>query len=306
MNTRWATIIIIVLLLVFVGYIVVDITVKQEEPVPAKTNSEVPVSEDNWVTKSTFLPEKGKLNSVAVSAVGNIVLGGELFIVYYDRKFNQIWEFKPDKPVTALTVSGDNIYAAIQNVILVLNSKREKIDEWGPFESDAFITSVSANERLLVFGDASNKKVFVLDLKGVMKTIIGGPEDPFILPSLYFDVAIDSEDNIFVANTGKRRIEKRKADGTLVSYFGEAGTDKNAFCGCCNPAHFILIPGGFVTAEKGINRIKVLNDKGEFTEFVNSVNRFVPSLPLDIASADGKTIYGANPADSKVYVFERK
>jgi hypothetical protein len=43
-----------------------------------------------------------------------------------------------------------------------------------------------------------------------------------------------------------------------------------------------------------------------FVEFVSSVNNFVPPLPLDIASLDGKVIYGANPADSKLYVFRRK
>ena len=98
----------------------------------------------------------------------------------------------------------------------------------------------------------------------------------------------------------------RSINGTLLGYFGEPGTAPGAFCGCCNPAHFALVPGGFVTAEKGINRIKRLNEKGEFTEFVSSVNDFLAPLPLDIATADGVTIYGANPADDKVYVFVRK
>jgi hypothetical protein len=78
------------------------------------------------------------------------------------------------------------------------------------------------------------------------------------------------------------------------------------FCGCCAPAHFALIPQGFVTAEKGINRIKILNTKGEFVEFVNSKNSFIKSVPLDLASADGITIYGVYPGDSKLYVFNRK
>ncbi|MBG0860262.1 MAG: hypothetical protein IQL11_12220, partial [Bacteroidales bacterium] len=64
--------------------------------------------------------------------------------------------------------------------------------------------------------------------------------------------------------------------------------------------------GGFVTAEKGINRIKILDQLGVFVEFVSSVNNFVPPLPLDIASLDGSLIYGANPADSKLYIFQRK
>jgi hypothetical protein len=60
-----------------------------------------------------------------------------------------------------------------------------------------------------------------------------------------------------------------------------------------------------VTAEKGINRIKILNNKGDFVEFVNSKNNFIKSVPLDLASADGVTIYGAYPGDSKLYVFNR-
>jgi hypothetical protein len=30
------------------------------------------------------------------------------------------------------------------------------------------------------------------------------------------------------------------------------------------------------------------------------------SIPLDLASLDGTTIYAANPADSKLYIFKRK
>jgi hypothetical protein len=306
MNKRWATVTIIVLLLVFVGYIVVDLTLRQETSQGTTVIADTTVNEDMWFAERIFEPGKGQLNALSVTNNGRIILGGELYIAFYDQDFNLQWEYKPEMPVTALTEFGDHIYAAIQNIILVLNMKGEKLDEWGPFETNAHITSLAANEKWVAFADAANKKVFVLDREGVMKTIIGKPEDPFILPSFYFDIAFDSEDNLFVANTGNRRIEKRKIDGTLLSYFGEAGTDKSAFCGCCNPSHFILIPGGFVTAEKGINRIKILNGKGEFMEFVSSANRFVPALPLDIASQDGKVIYGANPADSKVYVFKRK
>ena len=119
-------------------------------------------------------------------------------------------------------------------------------------------------------------------------------------------MALDSDNILFVANTGHRRVETRSVQGQFKSCFGEPGTSPGAFCGCCNPAHFIVTPDGFVTAEKGINRIKILNRTGEFVEFVSSKNKFVPSVPLDLASADGMTIYAVNPADSKLYVFTRK
>jgi hypothetical protein len=52
--------------------------------------------------------------------------------------------------------------------------------------------------------------------------------------------------------------------------------------------------------------IVILDEKGEFVEFVSADNNFTASIPLDIASPDGKTIYAANPADSKLYVFKRR
>jgi hypothetical protein len=147
--------------------------------------------------------------------------------------------------------------------------------------------------------------VVILDKKGGVTKLIGQNDGQFILPSPYFDVALDTENNLFVANTGHRRIETRSAGGQLIKSIGEPGLAPGAFCGCCNPAHFILFPGGFVTSEKGINRIKILSNSGEFVEFVSSVNKFTPSIPLDLASADGVIIYAANPADSRLYRFSR-
>jgi hypothetical protein len=306
MNKKWVTVTIIVLLLVFIGYIIIDVALKKEIPERSSIISEASGVSDKWIVTKIFEPGKGQLSAVTASGTGNIILGGEPFIACYDSGFNLLWEYKTVMPVTALAVSGNNVYAAVQEIILVLNVNGEKIEEWGPFENNSMITSLAANETYVAIADAANKTVFILDKQGVVKSLIGKTEAPFIIPSLYFDVALGSDNILYAANTGNRRIEKRDIDGTILDYFGEPGTDPGAFCGCCNPAHFTLIPGGFVTAEKGINRMKILNNKGEFVEFVSSVNNFVPPLPLDISSADGSIIYGANPADSKVYVFKRR
>jgi DNA-binding beta-propeller fold protein YncE len=261
---------------------------------------------DQWVVTNVFEPGKGQLNAVAVSADNKIFLGGEPFIVSYDSAFKLLWEYETSMPVTALAVSGERVYAAVREIIIVLNKKGEKLEEWGPFESNSMITSLSANEKYVVFADAANRTIFILDKEGVPEKLIGKSEEPFIIPSFYFDVALSSDNKLYVANTGNKRIETRDLDGKILDYFGESGTGPQSFCGCCNPAHFAVIPGGFITAEKGINRIKLLDNNGEFVELVSSVNDFVPPLPLDIASPDGKIIYGANPADSKLYVFKRR
>jgi DNA-binding beta-propeller fold protein YncE len=191
-------------------------------------------------------------------------------------------------------------------LIIVLDNTGKIIDEWGPFEDNAIITSVSAGNSSIVFADAGNKILVILDKQGGMKKMIGQNDGQFVIPSPYFDVAVDSAGLIYVANTGHRRIETRGNDGAIISYFGEPGTAPDSFCGCCNPAHFAKIKTGYITAEKGLNRIKILGESGEFKEFVSSKNDFAPSVPLDIASYDGKTIYAANPFDSKLYIFKRK
>ena len=306
MNRKWATITIIILLLVFIGYMVFDVALRKETPRSSPSASEASGPADQWIVTKVFEPTEGQLNAVATSENGNIFLGGEPFVACYDSDFKPVWEYKTEMPVTALAASEINLYAAVQGTILVLNLKGEKVDEWGPFEENSMITSLSVNDKYVAFADAANKTVFVLDKKGIVKSLIGNSEVPFIIPSPYFDIALGADNIIYIANTGNRRIERRNIEGKLLDFFGEPGTDPDAFCGCCNPAHFALIPGGFVTAEKGINRIKILSTDGKFIEFVSSVNDFIPPLPLDIASPDGKVIYGANPADSKLYVFERR
>jgi hypothetical protein len=306
MNKKLANTAILVLLLILTGYIVID-KILNKKSAPSSTGELTPSSvSDQWIIKKVFEPGKGQLNAVAISADYQVFLGGEPFIACYDSTFKLLWEYETGMPVTALTVSGDSVYAAIQEIIIVLNKKGEKLEEWGPFENNSMITSLSANETNVAFADAANRTIFILDKEGIAKKLIGKSEDPFIIPSFYFDVALGSDNKIFIANTGNKRIEIRNMEGKILSFFGESGTGPESFCGCCNPAHFAIIPGGFVTAEKGINRIKILDDSGEYVESVSSVNDFVPPLPLDIASPDGKIIYGANPADSKLYVFKRK
>ncbi len=306
MNKKWSSVTIIALLVVFIGYIVFDTVLKKETPQINKEIKQVQSPSDSWIIDRVFNPGKGQLNAIAITSDGKILLGGETFIACYDSELNPLWEYKAEMPVTALTVSGDNVYAAVQAMILVLNLKGEKTADWGPFEDNSIITSLSANETYVAFADAANKTVFVLDKTGVLKSMIGRSDEAFIIPSLYFDIALDSQSNLYVVNPGNRRIEKRTTDGKPINFFGRPGIEPGSFCGCCNPAHFALMPGGFVTAEKGINRIKILDEKGEFVEFVSSMNKFIPALPLDVATFEGRIIYGANPADSQLYVFKRK
>ena len=306
MKKKLAAFFSVLVILVFIGYIIIDSVLpegfgRKEDKTVVRDSYP-----DLWKISRELKVEQGSLKAVTVSNNGNIYLGGDSFISCYDNDFNLLWNLKSPYPVSSLSNYGDTIFAATMEKILIISSAGEIKNEWGPFEDNAIITSISSDRSEVAFADAGNRIVFVLDKSGGVKTMIGQNEGQFIVPSPYFDLALGPDNTLFVANTGHRRIETRTMEGELKSYFGEPGTAPGAFCGCCNPAHFAVIPEGFVTAEKGINRIKILDKTGKFIEYVSSKNKFTASVPLDLASTDGKSIYAANPADSKLYIFTRK
>jgi hypothetical protein len=306
MNKKYYLYLSLLIIIVFIVYMIIDSLQPDRNSDTTSVKSDYEQSEDMWKISDEFRVTEGKLKAVSVSPAGRIFLGGDSFISCYDKDMKLIWNLKTPSPVTSLSVYGDTIFASSQELVFIVNKQGEMKNEWGPFEDSCIITSISSNRSFVSLADAGNKMILILDKGGEVKKIIGQKDGQFIVPSPYFDVALADDNTLFVANTGHRRVEKRNIQGDLKSYFGEPGLAQDAFCGCCNPSHFILIPGGFVTSEKGINRIKILNDKGEFVELISSKNNFTPSVPLNLASADGKTIYAANPADSKLYVFVRK
>jgi hypothetical protein len=305
MNKKLIPVLSVLVIVVFIGYIIFDVTkTTGSDKVEIKTAGKIDIP-DAWTITTDYKVSEGTLEAVSASP-GKIYLGGDSFVSCYDSDLKLIWNLKTPAPVTSLSNSGDSIFASTRDQILIINSTGKMLGDWGPFEDSSMITSVTANRKYVAFADAGTKMVFILDKGGEVKKMIGQGDKQFVIPSPYFEVALDRDNNLFTANTGKHRVETRNINGDILSYFGAPGTEPGYFCGCCAPPHFILIPDGFVTAEKGINRIKILNKKGEFVEFVNSHNNFIKSVPLDLASVDGKTIYAAYPAESKLYVFNRK
>lgn len=304
MNKKLTAFLALLIILAFMGYIIYDasnIKIKKSEQAASQETSYY----DRWEVVRKIDLTGGKTSSVAVSDDGTVFLAGNSFIRSLNTDLSEKWNLKTDSKITSLAVSGDTIFASTAGTILLASTGGKLIAEWGPYEDNSLITSVTAGKDVIAFADAGSKKVFLLKKNGELKTMIGQSDEKFLIPSPYFDVAL-SGSTLFIANTGNHRIEKWTTDGKKIAEFGEPGTAPGKFCGCCNPAHFALIPQGIVTAEKGLNRIKIMGPEGEFIEFVSSNNNFVPSVPLDVASADGKTIYAINSADSTLYLFKRK
>lgn len=305
-NSKYYTVFSLIIILAFMGYIILDTISPDKEnsasDIKNKTSNNPP---DKWQVQFEIYIRSG-LKSVAVSESGEIFLGGESFVSCYNKELKEKWTLEITENITAVSVYGDTVYACSAESVFLLDRKGKVLGDWGPYEANCLITSVSANKNYVAVADASNKIVFIIRKDGEVSSMVGHFGEKLHIPSPYFDVCLTDDNKLLMANTGMFRIETRTIEGKMQSAFGVSGIEYDNFCGCCNPAHFSVIPQGYVTAEKGLNRIKILDSEGYFVEFVSSANNFTASVPLDIASADGKTIYGANPADSKLYVFTRK
>ncbi len=78
------------------------------------------------------------------------------------------------------------------------------------------------------------------------------------------------------------------------------------FFGCCNPAHFaVLSDGRFVTAEKGLPRIKIYSPQGKFECVVAGQEQF-PSIAADLAVDNHDRILVLDSNKSRILVFEPK
>ncbi|MBC8320875.1 MAG: hypothetical protein H8E34_09150 [Bacteroidetes bacterium] len=308
MNKKIATYFSLAVIILFIAYIVYDTTTgKQVNKLLVNAKESAEAHKPAWTIAETLTIPTGKLVAVAIGDNNTIIVGGEDFLASYNlADLSLRWNITAEKSIIALSVFGDTIYAATEETVSLFNLDGNFIEEWGPYDDGSFITSITSNNNYIAFADAGNKMVFVLNKDGSLKYFFGQPRNQFIVPSPYFDVAFFGDDTLAVANPGKRKIEFRTISGEIISSFGEEGIELKDFCGCCNPAHFAFLPDGkIVTAEKGINRIKVLDKKGELIELVEQSALFKPSFPLDIAISKESKIYAANGADSILYIFIR-
>jgi sugar lactone lactonase YvrE len=110
--------------------------------------------------------------------------------------------------------------------------------------------------------------------------------DGLLVPSAHLDVAVDANGLVWIANPGRHRLEAYSPDGTLHRYWGAAGGAIDAFHGCCNPADFLLLAdGSFITAEKGLARVKRYDADGILESVITSPTDFSESpRGLDVAA----------------------
>jgi hypothetical protein len=145
MNKKLMTFLSVLVIVVFIGYIIFDIIRPAGSKSPTKAIEYVKPLPDAWKISRELKVEEGALKAVSVSSTGRVFLGGDSFVNCYDKDMKLIWTIETPVPVTSLYVSSDTLFASSMELLFIISPEGKIINEWGPYESNCIITSITAN-----------------------------------------------------------------------------------------------------------------------------------------------------------------
>ena len=216
------------------------------------------------------------VRNIAAGAENRIYVAGDRAVLVFSAEGQQQATIPLGGEPSCLAVGGADhatpgrIYVGVEQRIELFEPDGRSAGSWEIGNENNRLTSIAVAKQDIFVADAANRLVLRFDVTGKHLGTIGTPDPArdmpgFVVPSAFFDVAVDAEELLHVANPGRLRIETLAFDGQLQSFWGQASPGLADFFGCCNPSQFALLPTGqFVTSEKGIPRGKIYSASGKF------------------------------------------
>ncbi len=257
----------------------------------------------------------GESRAIALDSGGRMYIAGDSVIRILSNTGNPERAIELSGHPQCLTVTEDGkIYVGMEDHVEVYDADGSRLASWEPLGDETVLTSIAEHKGNVFVADAGHRIVLHYDTAG---TLIGhiGEKDPdrnipgFFIPSPHFDLAVSRDGLLRVVDPGRNRIEAYTLDGDLEFWWGKRSNDIDGFCGCCNPVNFALLPnGGFVTAEKGLERVKVYDSDGGFVGVVAGPAELGKTSQLKICDTPeecrGRALDVAAGADGRVYVLD--
>ncbi|MBM4152215.1 MAG: hypothetical protein FJ220_01655 [Kiritimatiellaceae bacterium] len=263
----------------------------------------------HYVEAESLIPTPEKLSALTIGIDGTIYIGGLNAIETFPERDKIALDGLP----TCLAIDDDGVlFVGFQDRFTVLSQDRKPVFTKSP-GTNTYITSIAVDDTWIYVADAGNRCVLRYSKTGADELEIGAKDEKtgargFYVPSPFFDLDIGTDGSLWVVNPGYHAFENYTSDGRLISSWEKSGFHIEGFCGCCNPSHFALMPdGSFVTAEKGLPRIKIHNLDGSLRCVVAAPAQFDDGTTgLDVAVDSQGVIYVLDPVRRKVRLFKGK
>jgi len=204
------------------------------------------------------------------------------------------------------------LYIGMEEHVEVFDPKGEHVGVWSPPANEAYFTSITTTDAEVWVADRGNRLVWRYDLNGKLLTPVGKSakargEAEFAVTDRYFDLAAGHDDLVYIVNPRLLRVEGYDARrGDRETVWGKGSPAVADFFGCCNPAHLAVLPDGdFVTAEKGIPRVKIYSHQGQFKTVVVGPPQLTET-PAGVAGDRRGRVLVLDAKAAKVRVFENE
>lgn len=256
------------------------------------------------------------VRAVAVGPADRIYVGGDQAIHVFDSTGKKQQQIALDDQPRCLAVGNKEhavpgrIFVGMKQRVEVVNPADTKTEKWEPL-NNAWVTSIAVADQDVFVADVGNRIVWHFDTGGKLLGRIGGPDPArkipgFAITSPYFDLAVGPDGLLRVVNPRLLRIEAYTFSGDLEAFWGNGSPAVDGFFGCCNPAHFAILPDGrFVTAEKGVHRVKIYSPQGKFVCVVAGPEQ-VSGAIADVAVDSAGRVLILDYAAKSVRIFEHK
>lgn len=317
MKPKYILLLSIILLLIVVGFMVVDLFLSRgpnpNNPYEYDMSSlkQTDTSLICYEELSVIKPETDHLYGIALDIDDRLFVAGSSKILIYskDGSFMDSIHLEDNAYCLAVAESG-LIYLGMADHVEVYNVQGDRQQIWESKGDLAIFTSIAVNENSVFVADAGNKIVYHYDLNGQLQNKIGEKDiekgiSGYIIPSGYFDLLIGRNNELWVVNPGMHQFESYRPDGTLISSWQRVSMQLDGFSGCCNPSHIAMLSdGSFVTSEKGIERVKIHLQTGDFKCVVAGPDEFIAgTTDLDLAVNSEDQIYISDPKKGLIRIF---
>ncbi len=242
--------------------------------------------------------------AIAVDGEGQLYIAGDKSIKIFDPDGGLADSLSFETEPTALCVDGSELYICMKDFVRVYDLQTGTYEDWADQgdKDRAYFTSTAVDKDNVFVADAGGRIVLRYNKSGQLVNEIGRKNPQrnipgFSIPSPHFDLSVADDGLLRVVNPGRHRIEAYTYRGDLEFYWGGYSTEVEGFCGCCNPVNFaILDDGRFVTAEKGLTRIKIYDIDGNFESVVAG--------PEQLLNSDDGYKLSEFPEDAKKTLFD--
>ncbi|WP_321516052.1 hypothetical protein [Marinifilum fragile] len=310
----------VVLLIVLIAFMAKDLfktgEVSQENVYEYDLNSLRHVDESKISHKESkqIKIDADEIHTIAVDQDDNIYVGTDKNVLVLNSEGNQINSLKLRQAASCITVmENGNILVGMSNRIDIRKPDGSLRNSFVVKGDRTYITSIAVQDTNVFIADAGQKIIHHYSIDGIKIKEIGEENQAegikgFVIPSPYFDLLIGRQGELWAVNPGRHAFEAYNFEGEQISSWNRTSMSVEGFSGCCNPSNIaILSDGSFVTAEKGLERVKIHLPSGDFKSVVAAPDLFEPgTVGIDLAVDSEDRILVLDPAKRLIRIFEAK